>query len=168
MHMENSQEIITIAAVGNNRELGLHNGLLWDLPSDLQRFRDVTKGHPVIMGDRTYESLPFKPLPKRTNIVMTLDEDLSYEGAIMAHSPEEALALAKEADGSDKIFIMGGGMIYTIMLPYTDTLMLTLVDDAPEADVFFPEYADEFTEIVEKEDHEENGIAFSFTTLKRA
>ena len=167
MNTTKKHTIIAIAAIGKNRELGYKNDLLWDIPSDLKHFKKITKGHPVIMGDRTYESLPFKPLPNRTNIVMTLDKDLKYDGAIMAHSTESATALAKEALGSEKIFIIGGGMIYKIMLPYCDELMLTLVDDTPKADVFFPEYEKDFTLKKSSDSMSENDHTFTFNTFKR-
>ena len=163
--MDIKQHIIAIAAIGKNRELGYKNDLLWDIPSDLAHFRKTTKGHPVIMGYKTYESIG-RLLPKRPNIIMTLGNE-AVPGARMAHSPEEAIALAESAPGSEKIFIIGGSMIYKIMLPYCDELMLTLVDDAPQADVFFPEYEQDFILKETSEPVTENGITFSFATFTR-
>ena len=163
--MDTKKHIITIAAIGKNRELGYKNDLLWDIPSDLAHFRTTTKGHPVIMGYKTYESIG-RLLPKRPNIIMTLGDE-TVPDALMAHSPETAIELAKNAPGSEKIFIIGGGMIYKIMLPYCDELILTLVDDAPRADVFFPEYEQDFVLKETDEPITENGISFSFATFTR-
>jgi dihydrofolate reductase len=167
MNKDKQHNFIAIAAIGKNRELGYKGDLLWNIPSDLKYFLKNTKGHPVIMGDTTYKSLPKRPLPKRSNIVMTLDTNLQFDGVIMAHSPEEALKYAKEERGSEKIFILGGGIIYKLMLPYCDELLLTLVDDAPKADVFFPEYKDLFTETQCGDMHTENNLNFSFVKFRK-
>lgn len=158
--------VIAIAAISKDRRaLGNKNELLWKIPGDLPRFKELTTGHPIIMGYNTYRSLPHL-LPNRTNIVMTLDSDVTIEGAVVVQSPEEALEAAKKAIGSEEIYIIGGGMIYTAMLPYTDELNLTLVDDEPEADVFFPEYS-EFSKEISSECHENNGLVYTYTLLQR-
>src|SRR5262249_46824197 len=113
--------IVAIAAVSKQtRAIGKDNGLIWDLPADLARFRALSKGHPVIMGRRTWESLPEKhrPLPGRTNIVVTRNADYAAEGAEVVTSIDDALVLAKQAPGSDVIVVMGGGEIYSLALPY--------------------------------------------------
>ena len=156
------KEVIAIAAIGKNRALGRNNDLLWDIPSDLAHFRRATKGHPVIMGYKTYQSIG-RLLPKRVNIIMTLGTE-EVCGATMAHSPEEALTLAKKAAHANKIFIIGGGIIYKLMLPFCDKLILTLVDDAPQADVFFPEYKQDFILKETSDQQTENGISFSYTS----
>lgn len=146
-----------IAAIGKNRELGLRGKLLWHITDDLQRFKELTIGHPVIMGRKTWESLPekFRPLPGRTNIVVTRQANYKAEGAMIADSPESARAAAARADGSEEIFIIGGGEIYRETLPLADRLYLTLIDDTVEADTFFPAYAQEFN-LISEENGEEN------------
>lgn len=158
--------VTAIAAISRERRaLGNKNELLWNIPGDLPRFKEMTTGHPIIMGYNTFLSLP-GVLPNRTNIVMTLEEDVIIDGATVVHSPEEALATANSAPGSEEVYIIGGGMIYSVMLPYTDELNLTLVDDEPEADVFFPEYS-EFSKEVSSERHENDGLVYTYTLLQR-
>lgn len=167
-----SYEVIAIAAIGSkSRALGKNNDLLWRIPADLKHFKTATKGHPVIMGYKTYESLPAGVLPNRTNIIMTLGDEV-VEGATMAHSPEEALEIAKKAPGAEKIYIIGGGQIYKLMLPYTDTLDLTIIEECPNnislhADTFFPEYEKEFTQVVSEEQCKYGELKYSFITLTR-
>ena len=138
--------VAIIAAIGRNRALGLKGKLLWRLPDDMQRFKETTTGHPVIMGRKTWESIPekFRPLPERTNIIVTRQTGYEAPGATMVSSLPAACAAAARAVGSDEIFVIGGGEIYSEALPIADRLYLTLVDDAPEADSFFPAYEDEF------------------------
>lgn len=163
----NTHTLIAIAAVGEKtRALGRSNDLIWKLPSDLKHFKDTTKGHPIIMGYKTWESLPpyARPLPNRTNIVLsrTCPERVSeYE---CAESPEDALKKAKNAHGNEQIFVVGGGQIYALFLPLCDELNLTLVyeDTETSADTFFPEYTDLFTE-VSRTEHTENDVRFAFT-----
>ena len=135
-----------IAAIGKNRELGLHGKLLWHIPEDMRRFKEVTTGHPVIMGRKTWESLPerFRPLPGRTNIVVTRQAGYEAAGATVADSLETARAAAARAAGADEVFVIGGGELYAAALPYASRLYLTLVDDTAEADTFFPLYEQEF------------------------
>ena len=125
-----------IAVIGNNRELGLHNQLLCHLPEDLKRFKIITSGHTVIMGDKTWESLPVKPLPKRRNIVMTLNKNAAYTECEVAHSIEELETLLTE---DEQCFIMGGATIYQLFIDKIDKLYLTRISADFEADVFFPE-----------------------------
>src|SRR3989344_3467618 len=140
------QQISLVVAIGHNNVIGKDNGLLWHLPDDLKRFKALTKGHPVIMGRKTWESLPekYRPLPGRTNIVITRDVTYEAPGAIIAHSFEEVCAAAKEVEGSEEICVIGGGEIYRMALPFATRLYLTLVDDPTPGSVTFPEYA-EFT-----------------------
>ena len=125
-----------IAVIGNNRELGLDNQLLCHLPEDLKRFKLITSGHPVIMGDRTWESLPVKPLPKRRNIVMTLNRNADYKECELVHSIKELYDLLDE---EEECFIIGGATIYNLFIDKIDKLYLTRVLADFEADVFFPE-----------------------------
>jgi dihydrofolate reductase len=126
-----------IAAVGKNFELGKNNQLLCHLPADLKRFKSITYGYPVIMGDKTWESLPIKPLPNRRNIVITLNNNANYEFCEITHTIDDAIALVKN---DEKAFIIGGATIYKLFINKIDTLYLTRIDAAfEEADVFFPE-----------------------------
>lgn len=154
-----------IAAIGRNRELGKGNDLLWKIPDDLKRFRGITKGHPVIMGRKTYESIG-RPLPDRTNIVITRDRGWSAEGTLAVASMEEALELARIKPGNEEIFIIGGGQIYELGLPYTDKLYLTLIDDAKDADSFFPPY-DQFKKKVFEEERAYEGLPYRWVDLQR-
>jgi dihydrofolate reductase len=130
-----------IAAIGNNFELGKNNRLLCHLPADLKRFKEITSGFSVIMGDRTWESLPVKPLPNRRNIVITLNKDTDFiaanskQQAEVVHSVDDAVALVKS---EEKAFIIGGATIYRLFIDRIDTLYLTRIDANFDADVFFP------------------------------
>ncbi len=127
--------------------LGYNNGLLYQLPEDMKHFRDTTSGHVVIMGRKTWESIPekFRPLPNRENIVITRQSDYMAHGAKVASSLEEAIDVARSNSSDKEIFIIGGSEIYTQALPLADRLYLTLIDGDKSADVFFPEYKDIFT-----------------------
>jgi len=165
--------ISTVVAIGSdqqhNRVIGDGNGLLWHIPDDLRRFKEITMGHPVIMGRKTFESILAilgKPLPGRTNIVITRDTVWSHEGAVAAHSLDEAIAMAAEED-QEEIFIGGGGQVYNEALPYIERLYLTLIDDQKEGDAFFPAYEDIFTKKVFEEEREHNGLRYRWVTLDR-
>jgi dihydrofolate reductase len=129
------KEVSMIVAVGNNWELGLNNRLLCHLPEDMKWFKLKTSGHTVIMGDRTWESLPQKPLPNRRNIVMTLDRSLVYPDCEMAYSIEELLDML---DDNENPFIIGGATIYKLFIDKIQHLYLTRILSDFEADVFFP------------------------------
>lgn len=133
---ENQKRNITmIAAAAENNALGKDNKLIWHLSDDLKHFKNLTKGHHIIMGRKTFESMP-KALPNRTNIVITRQEDYTAEDAHIVHSLEAALALAQE---DEQPFIIGGGEIYRQGLAYADSIELTRVHADFEADTFFPE-----------------------------
>lgn len=127
--------ISMIAAVGKNRELGKNNDLIWHFKEDMKFFRETTTGNTVVMGRKTFESLPHA-LPNRRNVVITSNKNYSAEGAEVASSLEEALELTK----NDNVFIIGGGKIYSEFLKYADKLYLTEIDaQCEDADTFFPE-----------------------------
>jgi dihydrofolate reductase len=164
------QRIAIIAALGaNSRAIGRENKLLWHIPEDMKRFKELTSGHPVIMGRKTWESLPekFRPLPARVNIVVTRDLTYSTKGASLAGSLEEAIAKARSAEGASEIFIIGGGQLYAEALPFTDRLYLTLVEDDKEGDVLFPAYVDIFTKVISDEPRESNGLKYRWLDLER-
>ena len=125
-----------IAAINRNRGLGYGNKLLYWLPNDLKRFKTLTTGHTIIMGRKTFESLPKGALPNRRNVVLS-SGDNTYEGAECFHSLDEALKTCRE---NEEVFIIGGASLYAEALPLADRLYLTEVNDDKEpADVFFPE-----------------------------
>lgn len=166
---QEAEKISIIAALGRNRAIGKDNQLLWKIPGDLPRFKELTTGHPVIMGRRTWESIPekFRPLPGRTNIVITRDTSYSAPGAVLVQSFPEALSLARDAEGSEEIFAIGGQRVYECALPFATNLYLTLVVDEKEGDAFFPAYAGQFTETA-REEREENGLRYAWVNLERA
>ena len=127
--------IIMIAAVAENNALGKNNELVWHLPNDFKRFKSLTTGHHIIMGRKTFESFP-KPLPNRTHVIITRQKDYNPEGCIVVDSIEKALAVCPENETS---FIIGGGEIYNLALPFADQLEITKVHHRFEADAFFPE-----------------------------
>ena len=129
-----TMSISMIAAVGQRLELGYQNQLLCHLPVDLKHFKEITSGHTVLMGDRTWESLPKKPLPNRRNIVITL-EDIEFEGVETVHSIAAALDLVAD---DEEAFVMGGATMYRLFLPYADKLYLTRIVSDFTADVWFP------------------------------
>ena len=131
--------ISIIAALGERtRAIGKQGSLLWKIPGDLPRFKTLTTGHPIIMGRKTYESIG-KVLPNRTNIIISHVANHKIPGCVVVGSPEKALKKALELD-NDEIFIVGGRQIYAQMLPKTDRLYLTLVNDDTEGDTYFPPY----------------------------
>ena len=165
--------ISIVAAIGNHRELGKNNELLWHIPDDLKRFKELTLGHPVIMGRKTFESIVAtigKPLPGRTNIVITREPHTHTsnlgDNTYFVASIEEAIAMAKEFD-STEIFVIGGGQIYEAALPYVGRLYLTIIDDTKEADTFFPEYEEIFTKKTFEETRESNGLNYRWVNLER-
>ena len=123
-----------IVAIAQNGTIGDKNALLWHIKEDMRFFRTTTSGHPVIMGRKTFESLGSRPLPKRKNIVITRS-DMEFEGAFVAHSLEEAIAMA---EGDEEIFIMGGAQIYAQALEVADRMYITRVERDYEGDTSFP------------------------------
>lgn len=163
--------IALIWAMARNRVIGRQNTLPWRLPADLAHFKSLTSGHPVIMGRRTFESLG-RPLPNRTNIVVSRDRTYSPTGCLAAHSLEEALRLgAQHATGDHPVvFVIGGETIYSQAFTQADRLYITLVDAEIEGDARFPEFnLDDWRE-VERLEHPadiNNSYACTFLTLER-
>lgn len=158
-------EIILVAALGKERQLGLDNQLLWKLPGDLPRFKEMTMGSPIVMGRKTYDSIG-RPLPGRKNIVITRDDSLVIEGVEITHSTEQALTIAKQENDDGKVFVIGGGEIYSLFLPVATSLELTLVEDSPAADAFFPEYGNEFNE-VSRQENQVDALRYDYVTYRR-
>ena len=158
--------ITIIAAIGKNRALGKDNDLIWHLPNDLKRFKQVTSGHDVIMGRKTFESLG-KPLPNRTNIIITRNGNFQAKGCIVVNSLEDAIKAAK-ADPNP--YILGGAEIYDQAIKIADKLDLTLVDAILDADAFFPEIDKDIWKETARQDFEvdeKHLYGYSFVTYQR-
>jgi dihydrofolate reductase len=133
-----------IAAVAENNALGKNNDLLWHLPNDFKRFKEITSGHHIIMGRKTFESFP-KPLPNRTHVIITRQKDFESEGCIVAQDIEKAIAVCPiEKD----VYIIGGGEIYKQSIHIADQLDITRVHHSFDADVYFPEIDPEIWKLV--------------------
>ncbi len=153
--------ISIIVAIASNYAIGKDNDLLWHISDDLKRFKRITSGHPVVMGKNTFFSLPFRPLPKRRNIVLTDIAGEQIEGCEMAYSIDESIELM---DAEQENFIMGGGSIYKQFMPLAQKLYITRVHQDFEADVFFPQIDEKLWKLVEKTDMEpEKQGSFRFT-----
>jgi dihydrofolate reductase len=155
-----------IAAVARNGAIGKDGALLWHEPQDQKHFRQATMGCPVVMGRKTWDSLParFRPLPGRRNIVVTRDTHWRADGAEAARSLDAALALVGDAP---KVFVIGGGELYALALPRADELVLTEIDADLDGDVFFPPSRSQFTEVSREPHHNAHGVRFDFVTYRR-
>jgi len=154
-----------VVAISENHVIGKDNKLLWYLPRDLKHFKDITTGHAIIMGRKTYDSVG-KPLPKRRNIIVTR-QDITIEGCEVVNSIEAALALCA---GEEEVFIVGGAEIYKLALHLTNRIYLTIVHKNFDGDSFFPEINKQEWKEVLREDHqpdEKNSLPYSFITLER-
>ncbi|MFA6355078.1 MAG: dihydrofolate reductase [Candidatus Paceibacterota bacterium] len=153
-----------ISAIANNNEIGMKNELLWDLPIDMKHFRKTTLGHPVIMGQKTFESLgttdgiPGRPLPNRRNIVLTLDKEFKRENCEVIYSLDELDKRLKETiEDDEEVFVIGGGQIYKLFIDKADRLYITHVDaEFPDADTFFPVIDMNKWKIVSEDKHEKD------------
>lgn len=157
-----------IVAVDEQNAIGRNGDLLCHLPNDLKHFKNITSGHTVIMGRRTYESLPKGALPNRTNIVVTSDEPENYPDCIVVRSLEEAF---EQAPTDKEIFIIGGGQLYRSSLKLTDKLYLTRINHTfDDADTFFPEINFDEWKLTEKDEHkadEKHAYNYTFETYER-
>ena len=161
--------ISIIVAASENNVIGRENDIPWHLPDDLKYFRKKTEGHPIIMGRKTFESLPNGALPKRRNIVVTRDSEYAAEGCEVASSLEEAIMFAKDGNSTEEIFIIGGAEIYKHAMPFANYLYLTRVHAWIKGDKFFPEIGPEWEQVV-REDHpadEKHKFACTFLTYKK-
>ena len=157
-----------IVAIAQNGAIGKDNDLLWHLSGDLKRFKQLTTGHPVVMGRKTWDSLPKRPLPKRQNIVMTNNPDCAADGATVVHSVNDLFNVLKDCD--DEVFVMGGAAIYKALLPFCRRLYITRVYRDYEADVYFPTIdMSEFTlvSLGEPLQDEESGLDFAYEEYER-
>ena len=166
-HMAKPKISLVAAISAGNRALGKDNDLLWHIPDDLKRFKTLTSGHPVVMGRKTWESLPekFRPLPGRMNIVVTRNADYIATGAAVCTTLEAAFE--KGASESSEVFVIGGGELYKESLPMADKLYMTLIHEDKDGDVYFPEYEHDFTKKVFEEERDFNGLKYTWVDLER-
>ena len=158
--------IIMIAAVAENFALGKDNELVWHLPDDFKRFKQLTTNHYIIMGRKTFESFP-KPLPNRTHVIITRQQDYKAEGCLVVANLADALAMVPKDENA---FVIGGGEIYALALPFTDVIELTKVHAHFEADTFFPEIDSKQWKLVSEEYHpkdEKHLFDFTYETYRR-
>ncbi len=159
--------ISIIAAVARNGAIGKDNQLLWHLPEDMRHFRETTRGKPVIMGRKTWESLPdsFRPLPGRHNIVISRNPAYQAVGATLVSSLDEAIL---KACAADEVFVIGGAELYAKTMSVAERLYLTEIDQDFAGDVFFPEIpASEWKEVSRKAQQGTSGLTFSFAVYQR-
>lgn len=156
-----------IVAQSQNRVIGINNTLPWHLPADLKRFKEITMGHHMIMGRKTYESIG-RPLPGRTSIVITRNKDISFEGCIMAYSIQEAFDIAKKA-GDQEAFLIGGAEMIKQAINICDKLYLTTIHQDFEGDTFLDPIATGWNIIQENslQPDEKNSYSYTFTTLQK-
>jgi dihydrofolate reductase len=156
--------ISAIAALSQNRVIGKNNDLPWRLPDDMKFFMETTKGHHVIMGRKNYDSLhdKYKPLPYRTNIVITRQENFNAPGCIVLHAVEPGLEIAERV-GENECFIIGGAEIYKLSMPYTNRLYLTEIQAEVQGDTYFPQFnTKEWREISRKHHPADERHQYSF------
>ena len=172
--MKKQKISIIVAIAGEKRVIGKKGGMPWHIPEELKRFREIPMGHPIIMGRKTHESIG-RVLPERTNIVITRNLSYKPEGVIVAHSLDEALKVAnrlpsshpERSEGSNEIFVIGGGEIYKQALPIADKLYLTVIDTEIEGDTFFPDYSEFKTIVWQSDEQESDGFKYRFLELER-
>ncbi|RZJ64868.1 MAG: dihydrofolate reductase [Flavobacterium sp.] len=155
-----------VVAISENNAIGKDNQLLWHLPADLKHFKEITSGHTIIMGRKTYDSIG-RPLPNRRNIVITRSTDLQIPNVEVVNSLDSAISLC---EGENEVFIIGGAEIYKHAIQFTDRIYLTTVHQTYEADVYFPELNKNEWKEISSEFHpadEKNSVAYTFSTLER-
>ncbi len=162
-----NKQIHAIVAVDENWAIGRQGNLLCHLPADMRHFKQVTMGYSIVMGRKTFESFPRRPLPGRQNIVITRNAGWQYPGVIVVHSVEEAIAAAE----TDTVYIIGGAQVYELALPLVEVLHLTVIHARwASADAFFPALDMSEWQEVSREHHQSdhrNAYEFDFVTLKR-
>ena len=159
-----SQRVVLVAAVADNGVIGVDGGLPWHLPEDFAHFKRTTLGHVVVMGRKTFESMG-RPLPRRTNVVVTRQAEWSAEGAVTAPSFEAALELAGAHAGD--VMVIGGGEIYAQALPVADEQVITEVHLSPEGDAHYPDFDRAQWRETRREPHEHEGIRFDIVWWER-
>lgn len=160
-------KIAMIAAMADDRVIGINNSLPWKLPNDMKWFRQKTMGKPIVMGRKTFESFGAKPLPGRTNIIISRDQSYQAEDCIVVHSIEDAI---KAVGNVEEVMVIGGASFYEQMLPKADRLYLTFVHTQVDGDAWFPGWNETDWQEVERMNHdadEKNPHAHSFVILER-
>ncbi|MBN2237967.1 MAG: dihydrofolate reductase [Bacteroidales bacterium] len=160
--------ISIIVAVAENGAIGKDNDLIWHLSDDLKRFKALTTGHTIVMGRKTYESLPKGALPNRTNVVLTANTEVHFPNCTLVHSIDEIIKTY--GDRPEEHFVIGGGRLYEALLPFAEKIYLTKVHQSFDADVFFPEIDEAIWKEESREDFlasEKNEYAYSFINLLR-
>ncbi|MEK9178361.1 MAG: dihydrofolate reductase [Patescibacteria group bacterium] len=160
--------ISIIAAIDEKRGIGKDNDLLFKIPEDFERMKNLTMGHPLVMGRKTFESIG-RVLPGRTNIIVTQNSKLKIQNCLITHSLEEAIEEAKKAPGNDEIFIFGGGQIFkeAIEKNLVDRLYLTLVQGDYGADTFFPDYS-RFDRVIREQSGKSGDYKYKFLDLEKS
>ncbi len=165
--MKLKMNISIIVAIAANNAIGKDNDLLWHISKDLKRFKQLTDGHFIVMGKKTYFSLPRRPLPNRTNMVITDIPGEQIDNCLMAYSIEDTI---RKMEPADENFVIGGGSIYRQFMPYADKLYITRVHKDFEADTFFPEISLDEWKLTEKQvvdDDPQNNFTYSFEIYER-
>jgi dihydrofolate reductase len=160
----NRPRVSMIAAMSQNYVIGKNNKLPWHIPEDMKHFRDITRGHAVIMGRKTYESMG-KPLPNRINIVISRNTNYSTEGCVVVQSLEKAIEEAKRSE-AEEIFIIGGAEIYQLGLEIADRIYLTIIHQNFDGDTFFPKHP-QFTKEIERTKYNNSEYEFEFLILEK-
>jgi dihydrofolate reductase len=158
-----------IWAMTRNRVIGRNNALPWHLPDEMRHFMRTTLGHPVIMGRKQFEAMG-KPLPKRTNIVLSRNPAFAPDGIVVVQTLDHAIARAQEAGGGDEAMVIGGAEIYALALPKADRLYFTLIDTELDGDTWFPQFDDSKWREVQRDEHgidARHAYAFSIRVLDR-
>lgn len=158
--------IILIAAVSENNALGKDNDLVWHLPDDFKRFKQLTSGHYIVMGRKTFESFP-NPLPNRTHVIVTRQKNYAVEGCLIANTLQHAIELCPK---NETIYIIGGGEIYKQSIELADVLEITRVHHTFEADTFFPEIDSKIWKLTKEEFHprdEKHNYSFTYQTYHK-
>ncbi|MBI4452035.1 dihydrofolate reductase [Candidatus Woesearchaeota archaeon] len=158
-----SQTVSLIAALGKNGAIGNENKLIWRIPADMKRFKELTTGKSVVMGRKTFESIG-RPLPNRKNIVITSDRNYKAEGCTVVHSLDDALRAA----GDGEVMIIGGAQIYAEFLPKADKMYLTMIEKEFEGDAYFPEYSKDEWKEISREEHADGSLRYSFVDFEKA
>ena len=161
-----TMNISIIAAIGSNHVIGSEGKLLWHMPADMKRFKELTTGKTVIMGRRTYESIG-RPLPQRTNIILTRSKNFFADGCIVVNSLDESMELA---ENEDNIFVIGGASVYEQFLPHANKMYLTLIEHAFDGDTLFPNFDMLEWRETQREQHkkdDKNPYNYTFVTMER-
>ncbi len=162
-----NKDISIIVAIASNYAIGKDNDLLWHISRDLKRFKEITKDHYIVMGKRTYYSLPIRPLPHRTSLIITDVANEEIDNCLMAYSIEDAV---NKMDTSNENFVIGGGSIYKQFMPIANKLYITRVHKDYEADTFFPEISLDEWKLESQEDVKDdpqNDFTYTFEIYSR-